>query len=95
MKNFLHLRVLVVMLTAVLGVSNSFADNDLDEQLVFLGQKMTKENGNKLDSERKWVKSGTVKFDADTRTITLENAEIVGILLSVLSVFIAQLTILL
>ena len=31
------------MLTAVLGVSNSFADNDLDEQLVFLGQKMTKE----------------------------------------------------
>lgn len=77
MKNFLHLRVLVVLLTAVLGVSNSFADNDLDEQLDFLGQKMTKENGNKLDPERKWVKSGTVKFDADTRTITLENAEIV------------------
>lgn len=77
MKNFLHLRVLVVMLTAVLGVSNSFADNDLDEQLVFLGQKMTKENGNNLDPERKWIKSGTVKFDADARTITLENAEIV------------------
>ena len=71
MKNFLRLRVLVAVLTAVFGVSNSFADNDLDEQLVFLGQKMTKENGNKLDSERKWVKSGTVKFDADTRTITL------------------------
>ena len=38
---------------------------------------MTKENGNNLDPERKWIKSGTVKFDADARTITLENAEIV------------------
>ena len=53
MKNFLRLRVLVAVLTAVFGVSNSFADNDLDEQLVFLGQKMTKENGNNLDPERK------------------------------------------
>lgn len=77
MKNFLRLRVLVAVLTAVFGVSNSFADNDLDEQLVFLGQKMTKGNGNNLDPERKWIKSGTVKFDADARTITLENAEIV------------------
>lgn len=38
---------------------------------------MTKENGNNLDPEHKWIKSGTVKYDADTRTITLENAEIV------------------
>lgn len=77
MKNFLRLRVLVAVLIAVLGVSNSFAQAGDEEQLDFLGQKMTKENGNNLDPERKWLKSGTVKFDADTRTITLENAEIV------------------
>lgn len=77
MKKILRLRVLVAVLFTAFGVSNSFAQSDIDEQLVFLGITMTKDNGNSLDSERKWVKSGSVKYDADTRTITLDNAEIV------------------
>ena len=71
MKKILRLRVLVAVLFTAFGVSNSFAQSDIDEQLVFLGITMTKDNGNSLDSERKWVKSGSVKYDADTRTITL------------------------
>lgn len=77
MRKFLCLRALVAIVIATLGVSDSFAQTGVEEQLVFLGTTMTKENGNNLDPEHKWVKSGTVKYDADTRTITLENAEIV------------------
>ena len=77
MRKFLCLRALVAIVIATLGVSDSFAQTGVEEQLVFLGTTMTKENGNNLDPEHKWIKSGTVKYDADTRTITLENAEIV------------------
>lgn len=53
MKKILRLRVLVAVLFTAFGVSNCFAQSDIDEQLVFLGITMTKDNGNNLDSERK------------------------------------------
>ena len=39
MKKILRLRVLVAVLFTAFGVSNCFAQGDIDEQLVFLGQK--------------------------------------------------------
>ena len=48
MKKILRLRVLVAVLFTAFGVSNSFAQSDIDEQLVFLGITMTKDNGSVL-----------------------------------------------
>ena len=53
MRKFLCLRALVAIVIATLGVSDSFAQTGVEEQLVFLGTTMTKENGNKLDPEHK------------------------------------------
>ena len=60
MRKFLCLRALVAIVIATLGVSDSFAQTGVEEQLVFLGTTMTKENGNKLDPEPQYQsESGT------------------------------------
>ncbi|WP_028896653.1 hypothetical protein [Prevotella sp. HUN102] len=75
MKKHYILKVFVAIFFAAFGVSNGFAQSL--EELVFLGTKMTKENGNNLDPNRTWVQSGSVKYDAENRVITLDNAQIV------------------
>ena len=79
MRKFLCLRALVAIVIATLGVSDSFAQTGVEEQLVFLGTTMTKENGNNLDPEHKIVLSINQKVE-------------LGILLLVHSVFIVRST---
>lgn len=77
MKKHYFLKVFVAALFAAFGVSNSYAQIETEERLDFLGTQMTKENGNNLDPNRTWVQSGSVKYDAENRVITLDNAKIV------------------
>ncbi len=79
MKTKLHLsRLFFICIFATLGVFNIYAESDDDtDQIVFLGQRLNKENGNKIDEKRTWIKEGSVTFDADTRTIIFNNAKIV------------------
>lgn len=74
MEKHLRFRVFATLLLVLIGAVSSFGQNADEESLDFLGVKMTKDNGNNLDPERKWVKSGSVTYDADSRTITLNNA---------------------